>query len=112
MKPATETQKASASTPYASGTGASRITGAARRSSAVRSTSGSCRSAPRAGDDLVAVQLAPLDERVGDPLDRVLVRLDQVVGREVRLAEQLLDHDALARVAEHRRPPAGPQPGG
>ncbi len=49
------------------------------------------------------MQLAPLDERVGDPLDRVAVRLDQVVGRQVRLAEQLLDHRALARIVQHRR---------
>ena len=47
-------------------------------------------------DDLVAVQLAPMDERVGDPLDRILVRRHQVVGGEIGLAEQLLDHRRAA----------------
>src|SRR5262249_33184531 len=51
-------------------------------------------------EQLVAVELAPLDELVGDPLDRHLVMKHQQVRGHVRLTQEFGDENALVAVPE------------
>src|SRR5919204_3791234 len=102
MKPAIEIQNASAKTPYAirkwcfcsirpSQPGPGLVAG--------QVDLGQLQRLPvEQIEHFVAVQLLPLDELVGDALDGLAVRLDEMVCGEVRLAEQLLDHRPLRRI--------------